>query len=716
MTRINTNVSSLVAQQRLARSNSDLNLALQRLSTGLRINTGKDDPAGLIASENLRSDIVSTEKAISNTQRANQVIATADSALGQISALLNDIRGLVTEAANSGALSAEQIAANQLEVDSSLEAINRIAQTTSFQGRKLLDGSLDFITTAGTNFGQITDLQIDQATLGSSGSLAVAANVTTAATQGQVDITGIPAATAAVNASTTVTLTNTDRQAVFTVTFDTTTTRGVQITAVNGGVAQDASGNGITVVFVQDATVAGDVNAAATNYNAGTKTITVAADFNSGTLTNAEVATGIQNINGASSTFTAAATGGAGNLVAGDVGTYTTANGGVVYNTTGRDAGSTGFRVTADTAGAAANGVTVTLIEDATITNNTVQAAIEGGNVVARVRGTVTKAAIVNAINNLTGYTATTLSSTGDLDYIDSADTPPAVATLAGGINASGGIAQAAVIQLSGATGSEVLQFGAGSSITQLSDAINLVRDATGVQATVNGTTLELRSTAYGSAAFVDVALIEEAAGGTIRTAIGSGARDAGSDAVGTINGITATGSGNTLSINTAALDMKATISAGFTGSINFTITGGGALFQLGPDVVTNQQARIGIQEVNTGRLGGTEGRMYQLASGGTRALATNPNGAAAVVEQAITQLTGLRGRLGAFQKTSLESNIVALGDTLANLSEAESEIRDADFAAESARLTRAQILVQAGTSVLAIANANPQNALALLQ
>src|ERR671919_3074563 len=135
MTRINTNVTSLVAQNILGRSNGALEQALNRLSTGLRINTGKDDPAGLIASENLRSDITSIRKAISNTDRANQVIATADSALGQVSSLLNDIRGLVTESANAGALSADQIAANQLQIDSSLEALNRIAQTTTFQGR-----------------------------------------------------------------------------------------------------------------------------------------------------------------------------------------------------------------------------------------------------------------------------------------------------------------------------------------------------------------------------------------------------------------------------------------------------------------------------------------------------------------------------------------------------------------------------------------------------
>ena len=145
MTRINTNVSSLNAQNSLSQSNKALQQALTRLSTGLRINSGKDDPAGLIASETLRSDIVSIEKAVSNSERANQMISTADSALGQVSSLLNDVRSLVTEAANSGAMSDDQIAANQLQVDSSLAAINRIAQTTAFQGRKLVDSNLSVL-------------------------------------------------------------------------------------------------------------------------------------------------------------------------------------------------------------------------------------------------------------------------------------------------------------------------------------------------------------------------------------------------------------------------------------------------------------------------------------------------------------------------------------------------------------------------------------------
>ncbi|NMC19589.1 MAG: flagellin, partial [Thermogutta sp.] len=185
MTRINTNVSSLTAQKTLARSQAQLQEALTRLSTGLRINSGKDDPAGLIASEALRSDITSIQKAITNSQRANQMIATADSALGQVSSLLNDIRGLVSEAANKGAMSAEQIQANQLQIDSSLEAIDRIAQVTQFQGRRLLDGSLDFVT-QGLDPNLVKDLQIDQANFGANNEIGVNVTVVRQASRGQL--------------------------------------------------------------------------------------------------------------------------------------------------------------------------------------------------------------------------------------------------------------------------------------------------------------------------------------------------------------------------------------------------------------------------------------------------------------------------------------------------------------------------------------------------
>ncbi len=136
----------------------------------------------------------------------------------------------------------------------------------------------------------------------------------------------------------------------------------------------------------------------------------------------------------------------------------------------------------------------------------------------------------------------------------------------------------------------------------------------------------------------------------------------------------------------------------------------------MGPDVVSNQQARLGIGGLSTGRLGGVAGKLYELGSGEGKSLHTNAAGAAQVINEVIDKVTSLRGRLGAFQRTTLESNSVALNDTVANLQEAESTIRDADFAKESANLTRAQILVQSGTAVLGIANQNPQNVLSLLR
>ena len=96
--------------------------------------------------------------------------------------------------------------------------------------------------------------------------------------------------------------------------------------------------------------------------------------------------------------------------------------------------------------------------------------------------------------------------------------------------------------------------------------------------------------------------------------------------------------------------------------------------------------------------------------------LTSDAEGASAIIDEVISKVTSLRGRLGAFQSTTLESNLISLKEATANLQEAESSIRDADFAQESAALTRAQILVQSGTNVLALANQNPQNVLALLR
>ena len=134
MSRINTNINSFQANRALTKNQADLSTRLQRLSTGLRINTGKDDPAGLIASETLRSEINGISTAVDNTNRASNVINTAEGALNETSSLLNQIQSLVLQSANTGALSDEEIKANQLQLDSILTSINRIANTTEFGG------------------------------------------------------------------------------------------------------------------------------------------------------------------------------------------------------------------------------------------------------------------------------------------------------------------------------------------------------------------------------------------------------------------------------------------------------------------------------------------------------------------------------------------------------------------------------------------------------
>ena len=87
MTRINTNVQSLIAQRAFGNNNRSLNTALQRLSSGLRINSGRDDPAGLIASETLRSSMRAISTAIDNAVRTDTIVAVAEGGLQEISSL-----------------------------------------------------------------------------------------------------------------------------------------------------------------------------------------------------------------------------------------------------------------------------------------------------------------------------------------------------------------------------------------------------------------------------------------------------------------------------------------------------------------------------------------------------------------------------------------------------------------------------------------------------
>ncbi|WP_428938127.1 flagellin [Fontivita pretiosa] len=476
MARINTNVASLTAQRGLAKTHRTLNDTLQRLSTGLRINRGADDPAGLIASEGLRSEISGINQAIDNSQRASNVIATAEGALQEVAALLLNIKDLVVEAANVGALSPEEIAANQLQIDSAVESITRISNTTTFAGLKLLNGNLDYLT-SGVATSAIKALHISQANFGTTGE-------------------PIP----------------------------------VQIEVI----------------------------------------------------TSAEPAV-IQ------------------------------------------------FRAS----------------------------AVSGGSV---------------------------------------------------------------TLEITGNEGVDVLTFTSGTTASAIAFAVNRITDSTGVRAELINSAnaasgIAFVSSGYGSKSFVSV----RAQSGSFTTVDSDGnskTRTVGVDAVATINGALTVGDGLNIKLNSAALDIELTLDEQFgIGSTSFAITGGGALFQLGPQVSTNQQVNIGIQSVAASKLGDEDvGFLNDIVTGGPATLVgRNAAQASKIVERAIREVAVLRGRLGAFEKNTLQTNINSLSIALENVTASESSIRDADFAAETAALTRAQILTQAGTSVLATANATPQTVLSLL-
>ena len=141
MLTISSTPGSLFAQRSLLNISKALSQSLQRLATGYRINRGADDPAGLIMSEKLRAALADLEAESKSLQRADSVIATADGAIGEISGLLNRAESLTIANANTAGLSEEERRANQMEIDSILRAVDRISDSTEFNGSELLDGS-----------------------------------------------------------------------------------------------------------------------------------------------------------------------------------------------------------------------------------------------------------------------------------------------------------------------------------------------------------------------------------------------------------------------------------------------------------------------------------------------------------------------------------------------------------------------------------------------
>ena len=134
---INTNIASLNAQRNLSESQSDLNTSLQRLSSGLRINSAKDDAAGLFVAGQITRDVRGNNQAIRNAADGISLGQTAEGALGEIANNLQRIREIAVQASNDTVGNAAGL---QLEVDQLTQEISRIVATTNFNGRFLLSG------------------------------------------------------------------------------------------------------------------------------------------------------------------------------------------------------------------------------------------------------------------------------------------------------------------------------------------------------------------------------------------------------------------------------------------------------------------------------------------------------------------------------------------------------------------------------------------------
>lgn len=139
--RINTNIAAMRAARQVGTADRNLAESLMRLSSGFKINKAADDPAGLVISEQMRGQIASINQAIANAELAGNMVQTTEASLTEMNNLLIRMRELALHAANEGATDRQAVAADQREIRSAVETISRLAHSTQFGQRNLLDGS-----------------------------------------------------------------------------------------------------------------------------------------------------------------------------------------------------------------------------------------------------------------------------------------------------------------------------------------------------------------------------------------------------------------------------------------------------------------------------------------------------------------------------------------------------------------------------------------------
>lgn len=705
MTVINTNINALGAQAALGMANSKQATAMQRLSTGLRINSAADDAAGLAISNRMTSQINGYAVAIRNSNDGISMAQTADGAMGQITTMLQRIRDLAVQSATGTMTSADR-SSSQSEVDQLKTQIQDIATKTNLNGINLLDGSAGNIQLqTGTNAGDTMKMSFDsmqtkdiglgsRASLSSVGGLTsgVAGSANAAFVDGSITLNGV-----AVGASSTTTdnlsfaqnassaiakaaaINAVSSQSGVFATVGQTVAAGAVMGAATAGDSTSLVVNGVTTATIQlTGTKETDREsiAAAINAISGQTGVTAtnSQDDNHGVSMTA--ADG-RNITISIGTQSGSET--LNNLGLAAAGTYV---GSYELNTKDGSAITVGSTVANSTTGEKVSGLTFgTYQADTAQTVSGVRTAATPGTLTGNdlvINGVGIAAA--NAVDDQSSSTDNVKSAIAIAAAINKSSAKTGVtATAAANVvegNAFTAAGTISAVTLNGITIATSL--GANSTRDDVLTQLNAYTGQTGVVATANGDGVALT-----------------AADGRNITIAFSGSGSA-------IAGLGLTGSGVTNTANTPYTNYA---SVSLTSDTAFTVASGsnGA-------GATSAFTEMGFTE---GTYGGADNgvKVSQIdistVQGATDAIKA--------VDAAITTVSANQSRAGAYENR-LNYVVDNLTTENTNITASRSRITDADYGTETTNLAKAQIVQQAATAMLAQANQSQQTVLSLLK
>ncbi|MBU0985598.1 MAG: hypothetical protein KKA42_17135 [candidate division Zixibacteria bacterium] len=724
--RINHNLAAMNANRNLDLTTQNLNKSMQKLSSGFRINAASDDPAGLVISEQFRAQIAGLNRAIENSEGSITMIQTAEGALTEINNLLISMRELAIHAANEGFNDVDQLKADQAEIDNAIKTIDRIAATTQFGTKKLLDGTKDNVATITTANSSL--LSIKESGLSS----------------GAHSITSTKTSDASASLNTTslgLSLANTDGDPVNlderVHTIDVVQASGVAEKSSGVVGMADAFGNDLVLAAAADAAQLGSASTitAAVAANAGSYTVIVNYQENN------ESPTGNQSLTvdvevGDDMTDIAAKLQSQISLNSSLAGKIT-ATASAANATLRLTAVNEGAQYSLKTEASSTNATTAVFSfaagDDRGVSDNVLKFTVNTSKNANRTAEVTVAAGTYTSLSTLKDAINTALVTTGGAGGFGtvSGDTTGVSDITAEVFNTSqlkfttrdeGSDYSLQMLDTGGGTGDlmNVLNMTADTLANSGRDALvsfdNYTNTVTSVQYNATGTAT-LYNKASGSTGRGSIDMVIANAQNGINTGnLLLDAKAAQFDV--RLDGGPATSmkAGIESLVYNSDRSESLGITIGLTsqgGSEQINNTDQSLVFQVGPNV--GQTVAIGVRNMSSSSLGkGLAGNQFLSLANVDVTTSSGAQDAQSIIDAAINEVSTTRGKLGSFQKNSLESNLRNLRIAAQNLTASESQIRDTDMAKEMSEFTKNQILVQAGTSMLAQANQTPQVVLSL--